>query len=85
MPFTSMDQHYHNTIMVSKIYLMMRIIAYFYGDVFFLNKPFNLGFKRNRHGGFRLQCQLDFLTLTGGSEPGMLLHIIKHAVIKHNF
>ena len=36
MPFTSMDQHYHNTIMASKIYLMMRIIAYLYGDVFFL-------------------------------------------------
>ena len=30
-PFTSMDQHYHNTIMVSKIYLMMRIK----GDVSF--------------------------------------------------
>ena len=37
MPFTSMDQHYHNTIMVSKIYLMMRITAYLYGDVFFFN------------------------------------------------
>ena len=97
MPFTSMDQHYHNTIMVSKIYLMMRIIAYFYGDVFFLNKPFNLGFKRNRHGGFRLQCLLDFLTLKVALNQvshyfvflvhllGMLLHIIKHAVIKHNF
>ena len=30
-PFTSMDQHYHNTIMLSKIYLMMRIK----GDVSF--------------------------------------------------
>ena len=37
MPLTSMGQHHHNTIKVSKIYLMMRIIAYFYGDVFFLN------------------------------------------------
>ena len=67
---------------------MMRIIAYFYGDVFFLNMPFNLGFKRNRHGGFRLKCLLDFLTLKVALNQvshyfvflvhrlGMLLYII---------
>ena len=59
--------------------------------------PFKLSFKRNRHGGFRLQGQLDFLTLKVALNQvshyfvflihllGMLLHIIKHAVIKLNF
>ena len=48
-------------------------------------------------GGFRLQSQLDFLTLRVALNQvshyfvflvhllGMLLHIIKHAVIKHNY
>ena len=59
--------------------------------------PFNLGFKRNGRGGFRLQCELDFLTLKVALNQvshyfvflvhllGMLLHIIKHVVIKLNF